>query len=67
MIPEGPAVILGSGDLGLIMAAHLAEAVDGVMRQVPEMLNALGFRQHYVKSRICCSDGSRSGACAEDI
>jgi len=25
-IPEGPAVILGSGDLGLIMAGHLAEA-----------------------------------------
>ena len=25
-IPEGPAVILGSGDLGLIMANHLAEA-----------------------------------------
>ena len=24
-IPEGPAVILGSGDLGLIMAGHLAE------------------------------------------
>ena len=26
MIPEGPAVILGSGDLGLIMAKQLAEA-----------------------------------------
>ncbi|MBR2047278.1 MAG: NAD(P)/FAD-dependent oxidoreductase [Oscillospiraceae bacterium] len=25
-VPEGPAVILGSGDLGLIMAKHLAEA-----------------------------------------
>ena len=25
-IPEGPAVILGSGDLGLIMATHLAQA-----------------------------------------
>ena len=25
LIPEGPAVILGSGDLGLIMANHLAE------------------------------------------
>ena len=25
-LPEGPAVILGSGDLGLIMAKHLAEA-----------------------------------------
>ena len=25
-VPEGPAVILGSGDLGLIMAKHLADA-----------------------------------------
>ena len=25
-IPEGPAVILGSGDLGLVMANHLAQA-----------------------------------------
>ena len=25
-LPEGPAVILGSGDLGLVMAAHLAQA-----------------------------------------
>lgn len=25
-LPEGPAVILGSGDLGLVMAAHLAKA-----------------------------------------
>ena len=26
LLPEGPAVILGSGDLGLIMAKHLADA-----------------------------------------
>ena len=30
MIPEGPAVILGSGDLGLIMAKQLAQAGLGV-------------------------------------
>ena len=27
VVPEGPVVILGSGDLGLIMAKHLAEAL----------------------------------------
>ena len=29
-VPEGPAVILGSGDLGLVMARHLAERGIGV-------------------------------------
>lgn len=36
LIPQGPAVILGSGDIGLIMAMHLAEAgveISGIVEQ----------------------------------
>lgn len=39
-IPEGPAVILGSGDLGLIMAGHLAQA--GISVTLVERQSACG-------------------------
>lgn len=39
-VPEGPAVILGSGDLGLVMAAHLAQA--GIAVTLVEKKDACG-------------------------
>ena len=40
LIPEGPAVILGSGDLGLIMANHLAQA--GIVVTLVEKKDSCG-------------------------
>ena len=40
IVPEGPAVILGSGDLGLVMADHLAQA--GVAVTVIEKKDTCG-------------------------
>lgn len=39
-VPEGPAVILGSGDLGLVMAGHLAQA--GISVTLVERESACG-------------------------
>ena len=58
--PEGPAVILGSGDLGLIMAEHLACA--GISVTLVEQRSACGgmarnrrcLEQHPI--RLICSD-----------
>ena len=44
LIPEGPAVILGSGDLGLIMANHLAQA--GIAVTLVEKKDACGCGGH---------------------
>lgn len=40
ILPEGPVVILGSGDIGLIMAAHLANA--GLQVTLVEQKNSCG-------------------------
>lgn len=40
VVPEGPAVVLGSGDLGLIMAKQLAQA--GLMVTIVEKSNSCG-------------------------
>lgn len=58
--PEGPAVILGSGDLGLIMAKQLAEA--GIAVTMVEKNDRCGgiprnqrcFKEHPI--RLICSD-----------
>jgi len=52
IVPEGPAVILGSGDLGLIMARQLAEA--GVeIAAIVEKKNSCGG---LARNRHCISD-----------
>lgn len=50
-IPEGPAVILGSGDLGLIMAKHLAEA---------------GLEVTLVERKNTCGGMARNRRCLEE-
>lgn len=47
-LPEGPAVILGSGDLGLVMAAHLAQA---------------GIPVTLVEQKSSCGGMARNQAC----
>ena len=47
-LPEGPAVILGSGDLGLVMAAHLAQA---------------GIPVTLVEQKMNCGGMARNQAC----
>ena len=59
-IPEGPAVILGSGDLGLIMANQLAEAGIAVtlVEKAPQCGGIPGNRRCLKKHpiRLICSD-----------
>lgn len=50
-IPEGPAVILGSGDLGLVMARHLAEA---------------GIAVTMVEQKSQCGGMARNQRCLEE-
>ena len=50
-VPEGPAVILGSGDLGLILAKHLAEA---------------GLSVTLVEKRESCGGMARNRRCLEE-
>lgn len=50
-VPEGPAVILGSGDLGLIMAKHLAEA---------------GISVTLLEKRNCCGGMAKNQRCLEE-
>lgn len=50
-IPEGPAVILGSGDLGLVMANHLAQA---------------GISVTLVEKQPVCGGMARNQRCLED-
>ena len=50
-VPEGPAVILGSGDLGLVMAGHLAQA---------------GIPVALVEKRSDCGGMMRNRHCLED-
>ena len=49
--PEGPAVILGSGDLGLVMANHLAQA---------------GIAVTLVEKQSVCGGMARNQRCLED-
>ena len=62
-IPEGPVVILGSGDLGLIMAKQLAEA--GISVTMVEKRNQCGGRARNQRCleeypiRLLCSDTIR--------
>ena len=54
-LPEGPVVILGSGDLGLIMAKHLFDAdipVAGLVEQKAECGGMARNRQFLPQSRI---------------
>lgn len=50
-LPEGPAVILGSGDLGLVMAGHLAQA---------------GISVTLVEKRSSCGGMARNQRCLTD-
>ena len=52
VVPEGPVVILGSGDLGLIMARQLAEA---------------GLSVTMVEKGRCCGGMLRNQHCLEDF
>ena len=52
VVPEGPAVILGSGDLGLIMAKHLAE------KNIPVTL---------VEQKDTCGGMARNQRCLEEF
>lgn len=51
-VPEGPAVILGSGDLGLIMASQLAQS---------------GLSVTLVEQRPCCGGMARNQRCLEEF
>lgn len=60
-LPEGPVVILGSGDLGLIMAKHLYEAsipVAAIVEQKTECGGMLRNRQFLSQARIPLICGS---------
>ena len=50
-VPEGPAVILGSGDLGLVMAKHLAEA---------------GLEVTLVEQKDACGGMARNQRCLQE-
>lgn len=52
IIPEGPAAILGSGDLGLIMAKHLAEA---------------GCQVTLIEKKIGCGGMARNQRCLKEF
>ena len=60
VLPEGPAVILGSGDLGLIMAKQMAEAgVRVTMVEQKERCGGMVKNQHCLENpfiRLICSD-----------
>ncbi len=59
-IPEGPVVILGSGDLGLIMASQIAEAgLEVVMVEKKASCGGMARNQHRIRQlpvRILCDD-----------
>ncbi len=61
-IPKGPAVILGSGDLGLIMANHLAEA--GIPVTLVEKKDACGGM---ARNRRCLKNYPIELICGETI
>ena len=61
-IPEGPAVILGSGDLGLIMARQLAEA--GVSVTLVEQKDTCGGM---ARNRQCLSEYPISLLCGDTL
>ena len=59
-IPEGPAVILGSGDLGLIMATHLAQAgLEVTLVEKKDACGGMARNQRCLREypiRLICSD-----------
>ena len=59
-IPEGPVVILGSGDLGLIMAMQLAEVgISVTLVEKKEQCGGMAKNQrclHHNQIRLICSD-----------
>ena len=59
-VPEGPAVILGSGDLGLIMAKQLAEAgLEVTLVEKKETCGGMARNQQNLKGlnvRLICGD-----------
>lgn len=61
-IPAGPVVILGSGDLGLIMAKQLAEA--GLSVTLVEQKDRCGG---LVRNRRCLEEGQVSLICSDTI
>lgn len=52
LVPEGPTVILGSGDLGLVMANHLAQA---------------GLDVTLVEKKTSCGGMARNQRCLQDF
>ena len=64
-VPEGPAVILGSGDLGLVMARHLAER--GIEVTLVEQRDSCGGM---ARNRRCLSEfpiGLRCGTTLTEV
>ena len=59
-LPEGPAVILGSGDLGLVMAAHLAQAgMDVTLVEKKDTCGGMAKNRRCLDDfpiRVICSD-----------
>lgn len=59
-VPEGPAVILGSGDLGLVMAKHLAEKEIAVtLVEQKDSCGGMARNQHCLKEypiALLCGD-----------
>ena len=59
-VPEGPAVILGSGDLGLIMAGHLAEkGIPVTLVERQSQCGGMARNRRYLQEypiRLICDD-----------
>ena len=58
-VPEGPAVILGSGDIGLVMANHLAEhGISVTLVEQREVCGGMARNQRCLQEhpiRLCCN------------
>ena len=59
LVPQGPVVILGSGDIGLVMANHLAEAgISVTLVEQREQCGGMARNQHCLKKypiRLLCN------------
>ncbi len=68
--PEGPAVILGSGDIGLVMANHLAEkGIAVTLVEQRSQCGGMAKNQRCLKKypiRLCCNTTVRE-VCGEKI
>ena len=60
LVPEGPAVILGSGDLGLVMARHLAQVgLDVTLVERKDACGGMAKNRHCLQEfpiRLICGD-----------